>query len=347
VNLLPQITFDDLRKATVIRDLTGRQRKILSFLSDGNTQGTIAKILKVSPAYISTQVKIFLGLGIIQRKDQKKTPDGKREYCHFYELSPDAKGQISGENVLPITSFHVHHIGVKYRIIRQSGPLSEDRRIAGQPPELWYPHPKDKRYKFWYSGKKGYPAVTLYVHPKTIIAWVDKHQMIQAQSLIDAERLGDEAIARAIDRFIDQQRLFRVTVEIDSGKIMGKRHYGALIAEGHPDIRTAKAEGLNAPGWFVDNSPDDQIPGMAEAETTDLSRATGLEKVINLAPKIVELAEMPSLIKDTHAQVAAMMQGGRPLELQYSRALDLIERLLERLERQDARIAELEKKVNG
>ena len=225
--------------------------------------------------------------------------------------------------------------------------MSEDRRIAGQPPELWYPHPKDKRYKFWYPGKAGHPAVTLYVHPKTIVAWVDKHQMIPAQSLIDAERLGDEAIARAIDRFIDQQRLFRVTVEIDSGKIMGKRHYGALIAEGHPDIRTAKAEGLNAPGWFVDNSPDDQIPGMAEAETTDLSRATGLEKVINLAPKIVELAEMPSLIKDTHAQVAAMMQGGRPLELQYSRALDLIERLLERLERQDARIAELEKKVNG
>lgn len=178
--------------------------------------------------------------------------------------------------------------------------------------------------------------------------------MIPAQSAADAERLGDEAIARAMDRFTDQQRLFHVTIETDSGTIMGKRHYGALIQQDHPDVQAAKSNGLNAKGWFVDNSPDDQIPGMAEAETTDLSKATGLEKVINLAPQIQQLAGMPDLLKATISpiseqinRVEAMVNGGITQQQQYHQMINFMTKALDEMAAMRKELEELRKKVNG
>lgn len=349
---MPQLTFDEINKAQVVHNLTARQRTILSFIEQQVPKAIIARRLSLSEARISQIVKELESVGIIRSVETHPSKDGKRQYTHFYELAPDAKTHLTGEKSLPLTTFHVHHIGMKYRITRQSGSISEDQRITGHKPKIWKPKPGAKnRYAFFYPGKSGYPHVTIYIHIRTIVVWVDKGQIIPAASLQDAERLGDLAIQAAIDNFIDKQNQFRVHIETDSGAIMGKRHYGGMIREDHPNMQKALAEGLNCKGWHADKSPDDKIPGMGEVETYDIERATGLENVINMAPELVKL---PDLIRDTInplntevSQVKAMIQGGITMQQQYEQMVNLLTKTLTEMSEMRKELMELRRKVQG
>ena len=347
-----QLTFAEIRKSQTIQNLTSRQRTILSFLEQQVPKAIIAKRLNLSNARISQIVKELESEGIIKRIATHPAKQATRNYTHFYELAPDAKAQLTGEKTLPLTTFHVHHIGMKYRILRQSGDISTDKRITGDPVKSWRTKPKSPQFHaFWFSGKSGHPHVTLYIYPKKIVAWVNKGQIIPAASIQDAERIGDLAIQTALDQFIDKQRQFRVHLETDSGAIMGKRHYGGMIREDHPNMQKALAEGLNCKGWHADKSPDDKIPGMGEVETYDIERATGLENVINMAPELVKL---PDLIRDTInplntevSQVKAMIQGGITMQQQYEQMVNLLTKTLTEMSEMRKELMELRRKVQG
>ena len=77
-----------------IKGLTPNQKKILSLVNCGLCQATISQRMKVSRAYICTEIKKLESRNLIKTIDIYPKVPGKRSYTKFYELSPQAKGQI-------------------------------------------------------------------------------------------------------------------------------------------------------------------------------------------------------------------------------------------------------------
>ena len=339
-----QSTFDQVQVASRLRNLGERDRRILGYLEGGLCQATIAQRLNVSKPCVNTHVKKLEGAGLIRKIEPKlQSEKGKRQRTLFYELSPDAKAQLTGDNALPITSFHVHHIGVKYKVLRQSAALSKDRRIADDEPKVWHPRGKSEQMGYWFKGKSGLPSVTIYIYSKTWVAWVDRGQMIIAASAEDAERLGDQAIAEAVQLFIDRQRSFGVYLQIDTGKMMGERHYGLLIRKDHPEFQRVLVEGVGVPGHRADLSPDDQLPGTGEIENNYIALTRPIEVVLGMAPQLVKMAGMPDQLN----QVAAMVQGGITMNQQYEQMINFMTKALTEMSEMRKELAELRKKASG
>jgi DNA-binding MarR family transcriptional regulator len=333
-----QTTWEDLEQAQRIIDLKPIQRRILSLLGTGHSQSDTAKLIKKSAGYVCQETKRLETLGLIKKQQPKLQSEriGKRQRTYFYELSEEGQALAQGE-VPQLTSCRVHHIGVKYRITRQSDKPSEDKRTGFS--KDWKLKGWTKR-AYWYPGRAGLPSVTLYLNVKQIEIWVDKGQHITAASIQDAERLGDEAIAKAREQFIQSQQSFGVYFTTDSGKMIGDRHYGFS----HLDGTKAAQQGVTLDHWWEDKSVKEVEPHLIELETKKREYATPLDRTIQLSK---DLEGLPDLIKQTInplsqdiAQVQAMIQGGTTLQSQYNQMLHLLTATL-------AEMAEMRNEMRG
>jgi hypothetical protein len=90
-----------------------------------------------------------------------------------------------------------------------------------------------ERYKFWFSGKAGLPSITLDIHPRTIVAYMDKGQKIVAHSKEEAQEMALLAIFQGLQKFIEEQSKFGITFDTDHvGEAIGKAHVGMAFREG-------------------------------------------------------------------------------------------------------------------
>src|SRR5512137_562942 len=111
-----------------VKGLSENQRKIVSLVNCGLTQSQIADKLGFSRAYINQQIKRLLSFNLIQRVETHPSFEGKREYTHFYELSPELKGRISDNKPdEQFTACRVHNIRLKCHVISVSAPVSKDK----------------------------------------------------------------------------------------------------------------------------------------------------------------------------------------------------------------------------
>lgn len=225
---------------------------------------------------------------------------------------------------------------MKYKIISQSGPVNLDERASYN--GGWKMKGHDVK-KFWYPGKDGLPDCTLYIHSKTIIVWIDKKQYIVASSDEEAERMANLAIIQAVEKFKGQQKRFGVRIETDHG-IGNKHHYGFLISEEHP----AAQRQPNVKNWWMDKSIGSDFAGYKEVETTVRASATALEQTLLIAPKFPDIIKQATdPLQQGLSRVEALVQGGTTAEQKVIQLMGIIGELLERSNRQDARINELER----
>lgn len=285
-----QQTFAEINGIAKIHTLTDNQRRILALVACKLTQAEIADKLKFSPSYICQVIKKLQTFNLIKKLETQRTQQGLRDYNNFYELSPELKGQIRKEIQQPFTPVRVHYIIRKFRIVGQSGPASKDKRASYS--KSWYPR-GGERQKYWYPGKAGLPSVTIDVHPKTIVAYVDKGQTIPARSMEEAEQMGWYALYQAKDQFIEQQQLFGVSFEIENvGQQIGSAHGGLVIREESP---FAKEQPVT-PGIWIDKSAKELQKGLAEVEGfTNGPHLTRVEKGLFAIEALEET--MPDRIK--------------------------------------------------
>lgn len=305
-----QLTFDEVKIVEKIPGLTENQRKIISLVNCGCTQAIISKRLGFSRAYVNQVVKKLISFNLIQRIETHPSLEGKRDYTHFYELSPQVREQVGKDNVPePFTSCRVHNLRMKVHITSQSKPVSVDKRASYS--KSWTMR-GGVRHKFWFSGKAGMPSVTLDIHPKTIVCYVDKKQMIVARTPAEAEDIGWRAIYAALDQFIELQSRFGVQVETEhTGQVIGKVH-GGFVASDSP----AMEEGVRTKNWWIDRSQEAELgPGHPELETDLPGGMTRLDNLIKVSEQ-VDLTSLPEMFQNivnpiaaNVLQVQAMMQG--------------------------------------
>jgi DNA-binding CsgD family transcriptional regulator len=329
-----QLTFSDINTVHRIKSLTRNQRKIISLVSLQLTQADIAHKLGYSRPYINQTIKRLESLGMIKRLSTQPAREGIREYNLFYEVCPDIK--IPDQE---FTACRIHNIRKKFTIIRQSGPASTDERASftrSWPMRGWQGH------KFWYPGKAGLPSVTIDANPKTLVIYVDKGQNIIARDTEQAKEIAWYAIYAARDKFIEQQERFHVTFEIERvGEDIAKVHGGFAIGE-----KTAK-QGITVPGWWIDQSDTGEM-SYAEAETDIPEGMSRLDRTIKLSEKIGNLEALPEAMKEINeklnpmngqlAQLVSQLQGGRPIEAMFQNALDMMLRMMEKMDRMDDQI---------
>src|SRR5512137_1743374 len=329
-----------------VKGLSENQRKIVSLVNCGLTQAQIAQKLGFSRAYINQQIKRLLSFNLIQRVETHPSIEGKREYTHFYELSPELKGRIGNNKPdEPFTACRVHNLRMKVKIVSQSKPVSIDKRASYS--KSWTMRGGD-RHKFWFSGKAGMPSVTLDVHPKTIVAYVDKKQMIVARTPTEAEDIGWRAIYQALDQFIELQSRFGVQVEVEHvGKVIGKVH-GGFVGSDSPVME----EGVRTKNWWIDRSQEAELgAGHPELETDLLGGMTRLDNLIKVSEQ-VDLVKLPEMFKDivnpiaaNVLQVQAMVQGGIGISQQYEQMLNFMTKVLEEMQEIRRENAELKARL--
>jgi hypothetical protein len=344
-----QQTFLEIAATDRIKALTINQRKIIGLVGLHLTQSDIAKKLGFSRAYINQTIKRLESLGLI-KKDKKGT-NGTRDYNHFYEVSPDVK--IPG---IIFTPFRAHHFIRKFKIVRQSGPVSTDKRVSHS--KSWSMRSKkDIRHKYWYMGKAGLPSVTIDWHPGTIVVYVDKGQKIPARTTEEAKQLGWYAVNQAKDRFIEEQLLFGVEIEIENvGQQIGKVHMGlegdeqgplASIKQAQDLIPEERVMGVKNPVWFDKSNGKGKLELEMFEDHPDLTPAEQAIKTIADLPEVVKKI-MPEIMKEIDAkinpmsnqmaQLVSQLQGGRPIEVMFQNALDMMLRMMEKMDRMDDEI---------
>jgi hypothetical protein len=229
---------------------------------------------------------------LIQRTEPKPREDRKREYHHFYEISPQLREQLQGKQPEQFTACRVHNLRKKLKILSQSKELSLDKRAGYQ--KSW----KIKgpmRHKFWYPGKAGMPSVTVDYHIKTLVVYVDKKQTIVARDPNEALEIGWRAIYSAVDLFIEQQKKFGVLIEVPhTGETIGEPH-GGFVGSDNP----AMEEGVTKKNWWIDRSQEAELgPGHPELETNKPENMTRLDNLIKVSEQ-VDLTALPNAIKDS------------------------------------------------
>lgn len=337
-----QLTFSDVATVHRIKSLTRNQRKILSLVSLQLTQTDIAGKLGFSRAYINQVIKRLESIGMIKRLSTQPVRDGVRQYNLFYEVCPDVKIPD-----IEFTACRVHNVRKKFRIIRQSGPASIDKRTSytkSWQMRGWQGH------KYWYPGKAGMPSVTIDLNPKTMVIYVDKGQKIIARDPEQAKEIAWYAIYQAREKFIEEQERFHVEFEIErAGEDIAKIHGGFAIGQ-----KTAE-EGVSVPGWWIDESETREM-GYAEAETDIPGAMSRLDRTIKLSEQIGNLEALPEAMKQINdklnpmtsqvSQLVSQLQGGRPIESMFQNALDMMLRMMEKMDRMDDKIRQLEGKGN-
>lgn len=303
-----QQTFAEINGISKIHTLSDNQRRILALVACKLTQADIAVKLKFSPSYICQTIKKLETLNLIKRLETQRTKQGVREYNNFYELSPELKGKIRKEIEQPFTPVRVHYIIRKFRIVSQSGPASKDKRASYH--KSWFMRGRSERLKYWYPGKAGLPRVTIDIHPGTLVAYVDKGQVIPARSMEEAEQLAWYALYQAKDKFIAQQQLFGITFEIENvGRQIGRGHGGLILTEDGPFSKERPV----TPGIWIDGSPNKELgPGLCEVEMhLDDPRLTRVEKSLLKMEKLDEI--LPEQIRTAMPEALVALEKVGPL----------------------------------
>ena len=329
-----------------IKGLTGNQKKIISLIGCGLCQATISEKMKVSRAYICTEIKKLESRNLIKTIDIYPKVPGKRSYSKFYELSQQAKGQIQkGVPEESFTACRVHNLRMRVSVISLSAPVSTDKRANYS--KSWNMR-GGARHKFWFSGKAGMPSVTLDIHPKTIVAYVDKKQTIVAKTPDEAQDIGWRSIYQALDKFIELQSRFNVIVETaHTGTVIGKPH-GGFVGSDSP----AMEEGVQTKNWWIDRSQEAELgPGHPELETDQPGGMTRLDNLIKVSEQ-VDLVALPEMFKgmidplnQNVLSVMAQLQGGITISQQYEKMLNFMTHVMNEMAEMRKENAELKAKL--
>jgi hypothetical protein len=229
----------------------------------------------------------------------------------------------------------VHNLRKKISLLSQSKPLALDKRAGYQ--KSWEMR-GGARHKFWYPGKAGQPSVTIDWHIKSLICYVDKKQTILARTPEEAMEIGWRAIYAAVDLFIEQQRKFGVQIEVPHvGETVGKPH-GGFVGSDSP----AMEEGVTKEHWWIDRSQEAELgPGHPELETDKPENMTRLDNLIKVSEQ-VDLTHLPEMfqgmidpLNNKMLQLVSQLQGGRPVETMFRNALDLMMRMMEKMDKMD------------
>lgn len=292
-------------------------------------------------------IKKLKSKGLINRIELSKNTDGHRDYTHLYNLSPELKQRVvEKDTTTPFTEMRVHHIQMKFKIIRQSAPPTKDKRTSFN--NSWFLAGKSERFRYWFVGKAGLPSVSITVHPGTMVIQMDRHQKIQAATMKEAEEKGLLACYQAKEKFIEEQSKFGIRFETEhTGKRIGKTHVGLAFHEGGP----LDSE-IRIPGVWADDSPPKE--GIKEVEmhidhelATPLERAvmsvaTIEKKVDAIEDKLPEMFRgMIDPLNQNVLAVMAQLQGGRPIEAMFQQAVGLLAQMMEKMNRMDEEIKEL------
>jgi len=341
-----QCTLGELGNIQTVKGLSENQRKIVSLINAGLCQADVAQRLKFSRAYINQEIKKLLSNNLIQRIETHPSQAGKRQYTHFYELSPQVREQMGkGVRPEPFTSCRVHNLRMKCHIISQSASVSIDKRASYS--KSWMMR-GGARHKYWFSGKAGMPSVTLDIHPRTIVAYCDKKQNIVAKTPKEAEDIGWRSIYQALDQFIELQSRFGVQVEVEHvGQVIGKVH-GGFVGTDSP----AMEEGVRTKEWWIDRSQESELgPGHPELETDNPDNMTRLDRLIKVSEQ-VDLTQLPEMFKgmidplnQQVGQAVAMLQGGITISQQYEQMLNFMTKVLDEMSQIRKENAELKAKL--
>lgn len=292
-----QITFDDLTRIQTVTSLTANQKRVVSLLGEGCTQGIIAKRMHVSRSFVSQTVKMLESNNLIK----KQSPG---TYNSFYDLSTELKTRFKGEEKPRFTHCEPHHIRRKYRILYRSNDLSLDKRagfVKSWKMRGW------QGFKFWFPGKAGEPNITIDINPKSMIVYPDARQKVLAASVEEAENVMNIACHNVVQRFVQVQAKFGVHMEYDEiGQQITQTHYAFPMSKDSPYA----ASGTTQPATTVDGSPADHgDPDHVEWETTDKVKATALDRAID------KVMGVDSLVKDSIRE--AMPEAMREFEQQF------------------------------
>jgi predicted transcriptional regulator len=341
-----QCTLGELDGIRTVKGLTENQRKIISLVNCGLTQSQVADKLGFSRAYVNQIIKKLLSFNLIQRIETHPSSEGKRDYTHFYQLSPELKGRIAGNKPEEtFTSCRIHNLRLKVPVISLSAPVSVDKRASYS--KSWQMR-GGARHKYWFSGKAGMPSVTLDVHPKTIVCYVDKKQMIVAKTPAEAEDIGWRAIYHALDQFVELQSRFGVQVEVaHTGTVIGKVH-GGFVGTDSP----AMEQGVKTKEWWIDRSQEAELgPGHPELETSNKDGMTRLDNLIKVSEQ-VDLTSLPEMFKgmidplnQQVGQAVAMLQGGITISAQYEQMLNFMTKVLDEMSQIRKENAELKQRL--
>lgn len=324
--------------------MTSNERRVINLIGLGFFPADVARKMKVSSPYVNTLLKKLLSKGLIQRTEPKPRQDGRREYHHFYEISPQLREQLQGKEPEQFTACRVHNLRKKLKILSQSKELSLDKRAGYQ--KSW----KIKgplRHKFWYPGKAGMPSVTVDWHITTLVVYVDKKQTIVARDPNEALEIGWRSIYSAVDLFIEQQKKFGVLIEVPhTGETIGEPH-GGFVGSDSPVME----EGVTAKNWWIDRSQEAELgPGHPELETNKPENMTRLDNLIKVSEQ-VDLVQLPEMFKgmidplnDKMVQLVSQLQGGRPIQIMFQNALDMMLRMTEKMDKMDAELKELKER---
>jgi predicted transcriptional regulator len=329
-----------------IRGLSENQRRIISLINCNLCQSDIADKLKFSRAYVNQVVKRLLSFNLIQRIETHPSQEGKRDYTHFYQLSPELKQRIGTNKPDEVfTSCRVHNLRMKVKIISQSAPVSQDKKAS------WTKDWKMRGWwanKYWFSGKAGMPSVTLDVNPKNIICYLDRKQTIVAKTPQEAEDIGWRSIYAALDKFVEQQSRFGVVVEVaHTGTVIGKVH-GGFVGTDSP----AMEQGVKTKDWWIDRSQEAELgPGHPELETSNKDGMTRLDNLIKVSEQ-VDLVALPEMFQNivnpiaaNVTRVEAMLQGGITMSAQYEQMLNFMTKVLDEMSQIRKENAELKAKL--
>lgn len=330
-----QTTFLDLQNTLHVKALTTNQRKIIALISCKLTQTDIAARLKFSRPYVNQVIKKLESLNLVKRINTQKAPGGTRHYNYFYEVSSEALVPDQ-----PFTACRVHNIRKKFKILQQSGPISTDKHTSYSKSWTMRGGP---RHKFWYPGRAGFPSVTIDVHPKTLVAYIDKGQFVTARDIEQAKEISWYAILQAKEKFIEQQERFGVHLGVEPvGEDIAKIHYGFLFDERSPIAQ----ENISLPGWWIDKSPEEKLgQHIREVETDRPGEAYPLENGIRNIQKLPDTVKasiheaMPEAMKEFEKSfgpltseihtVMAHLQSGEPLQYKVDQLVVMFAKVLE------------------
>jgi len=303
-------------------------------LQESQTQAMIARTLKRSRTEIHREIQQLQTLGIIRPKHTAR-------YNIIYDVAPEfAK---TGE-MPKVTPFRVHNIAMKFRVIERRNPFSTDKRITRDQKE-W-----NMRNGIWRSytflGGAGEPSFTVTAYPRnSLVCRMDKRQRVLAPTDKEAEDKAYQYCVRTVTTFVELQNRHGAGIRIEpTGTKITKPHHGTALPEQHPVAKAIVAG--NVPKWFGDGSLQEMgVAGITEGETLYHEEARKFERAMELPDRLPEMLKgIVDPLNRNVERVMAQMQGGRPIEVMFQNALDMMLRMMERIDKQEQRIKELEKR---
>jgi transposase-like protein len=274
--------------------LSYTEQRIARLIATGDhTQAQVARLLGVSRKHVSITIRKLRELGLLW--PSSATP-GKTD--QWWVGATDLRAPRPPPE---LSSCRVHNIRLKYQITRMDGLLSLDPLHTGYY-RSWKMR-NGERHKFL-AAQQGpnMPAITLDLHPRSIVAYPDAQQRIIAPSMEVAEVRVLLAIHEAVQNFVLAQYYTGCTIEVhhpdEIGKIITQPHYAFRVSETLADGGTA------LPGWWVDHSE-----GPAEVETMDRGGASALDRgILRLLTHDRALEKIDALTEQV-SRLTALMEG--------------------------------------